>query len=1310
MSTATAEALPSGYRGYEIGSRFDTTLSVRDRESQLGMKVVVTPLKPRRVKPPEAPCNQAPPPDVPPSQIAAPIGPAASHPAEANSNGVPRNEVVDDNSDELSSPSNEDTNKIHIAASTFGEGGLQVSGLWRPGPELHPLGALSLIVGDRGPCALVAAANVNDENLLALHNEMREKLATAVIELTLPNKSKREIHLYAVPQSIGKGPVFLGFETLSMAPWHCRHLLVNRQLVVVFDLDETLLQAFTITSLDRRMEILQRAHKTTSSEATALLTSEDGGRSGWGGGMSSTGVAAATGAVGAAALTAKLDAKETRQRREEDMHRLQVDRAMLFQFVQNDSVTLNGRLHVAKAEPAPTASGTRPVIRLPSPHCRGGSLIFTRIDPENRDTSMIVHIRPGWTEMRDYLTGKDRGGNPRCSAFVCTMSEHVYAQEMWRLLDPTGRLIPAAELRRRVVSVPPNSKKTMKVATGGVPLPRALCVVLDDRTSVWEEATQPHILAVAPFMPYATDTGPGLKGEVSGSGGVLGAAQGMMNTLRANFALQYERFEKYHAQWHAQYHLPDQRPQFPNLGALLVPLMAQLATKAAAMVAQQGGAARSASGTGSRLGALLSGMNHAKSNAPRPRPIPMPSSKSTAGGSGKTDEAGKPAGALRVTADNPEGEFSHEPTPRQQTPVAMLKDEAPQPTSAQDGGDTKMVDDPSHRTVAPQPTSAQNGGDTKMVNDPSHRTVAPQPRWSPTPAQLTRLEELFAKGFFLGGSGFKGEFRMRITEELAKLGPINEGNVDNWFKNKKARMKKQLQEEMAAQDGGDAKMVNDPSHRTVELGEDNDSVAKGNGAEGVEERAAERFIKHPISRMETADDVTAEHAAEHAAELEQNIKEQELRQQGSSAAEIPNNGDDIDLETLFRRKWGRPPKAGDQLGKRVPGRPPKDRSGEAPKEKKARGRPPKAGGEKEGSKGECATERFIKHLESRLEMADDATAEHLTAEEAAELKEIITDLSKEDVDQLKGRQIFGRKTQDRAPKACSVCRGKGLTPEDHFRYSKYCPFHPDFNSNRSAGKADADKQEDGDQLVKRGRGRPSKDRGREMTYAEKQELIALLGKLSDDEQAHVMEAAMAQCKVQADMGNDGSDPIQINFEELDSKMLWKLDHYARYREQETLVEVQRQQQGAERVLMQMKAHEGPPKDNEAKEGQNAVARHPENKEDGEGDVAGGSGAGTKERSKGHDAVDDGLGSDSSESDDDDQGKKEEDRGASGEETKTKTPPSNKRTRQEKEESEKESSRGSRLEAAGETVRSPKAKRPKPLGREGILKKLGMKKR
>lgn len=40
----------------------------------------------------------------------------------------------------------------------------------------------------------------------------------------------------------------------------------------------------------------------------------------------------------------------------------------------------------------------RPVIRLPEL-----GLVFTRIDAERRETSMIMHIRPGWSSLRAYL-------------------------------------------------------------------------------------------------------------------------------------------------------------------------------------------------------------------------------------------------------------------------------------------------------------------------------------------------------------------------------------------------------------------------------------------------------------------------------------------------------------------------------------------------------------------------------------------------------------------------------------------------------------------------------------------------------------------------------------------------------------------------------------------------------------------------------------------------------------------------------------------------------------------------------------------
>ena len=43
-----------------------------------------------------------------------------------------------------------------------------------------------------------------------------------------------------------------------------------------------------------------------------------------------------------------------------------------------------------------------------------------------------------------------------------------------------------------------------------------------------------------------------------------------------------------------------------------------------------------------------------------------------------------------------------------------------------------------------------------------------------------------------------GDMRTKITDELTKLGPVNEANVYNWFQNKKARTKKKAMEEQAA--------------------------------------------------------------------------------------------------------------------------------------------------------------------------------------------------------------------------------------------------------------------------------------------------------------------------------------------------------------------------------------------------------------------------------------------------------------------------------------------------------------------------------
>ena len=53
---------------------------------------------------------------------------------------------------------------------------------------------------------------------------------------------------------------FLAFETRAMAPFYHSPILAQKQLAVIFDLDETLLQAFTLSSLDRRADAIRRAH------------------------------------------------------------------------------------------------------------------------------------------------------------------------------------------------------------------------------------------------------------------------------------------------------------------------------------------------------------------------------------------------------------------------------------------------------------------------------------------------------------------------------------------------------------------------------------------------------------------------------------------------------------------------------------------------------------------------------------------------------------------------------------------------------------------------------------------------------------------------------------------------------------------------------------------------------------------------------------------------------------------------------------------------------------------------------------------
>ena len=73
---------------------------------------------------------------------------------------------------------------------------------------------------------------------------------------------------------------------------------------------------------------------------------------------------------------------------------------------------------------------------------------------------MILRPRPGWEELRAFLSGEgdNNAGNnkPRqvkYDIYVCTAAERRYALEVWRLLDPGGSLIPPEKREERIINV-----------------------------------------------------------------------------------------------------------------------------------------------------------------------------------------------------------------------------------------------------------------------------------------------------------------------------------------------------------------------------------------------------------------------------------------------------------------------------------------------------------------------------------------------------------------------------------------------------------------------------------------------------------------------------------------------------------------------------------------------------------------------------------------------------------------------------------------------------------------------------------------
>ncbi|KAK9026801.1 hypothetical protein V6N11_039635 [Hibiscus sabdariffa] len=314
-----------------------------------------------------------------------------------------------------------------------------------------PLSILHSISSFPVRCKLQSSSPVEQPHLIHLHASCFYEFKTAVVLV-----GDEEVHLVAMPSKQKKFPCFWCFSVPTGLYNSCLGMLNLRCLAIVFDLDETLIVANTMKSFEDRIEALR----------------------GW--------MARETDPIRLSGMSAEL-------------RRYMDDRLLLKQYTESDCVVDSGKaLKVQMEEVPPLSDGhdkvVRPVIRL-----QDRNIVLTRINPEIRDTSVLVRLRPAWEELRSYLTAK---GRKRFEVYVCTMAERDYALEMWRLLDPGAHLIGSKQLLDRVVCVKSGSRKSLlNVFRDGKCHPQ-MAMVIDDRSKVWEDKDQPRVHVVPPFAPY----------------------------------------------------------------------------------------------------------------------------------------------------------------------------------------------------------------------------------------------------------------------------------------------------------------------------------------------------------------------------------------------------------------------------------------------------------------------------------------------------------------------------------------------------------------------------------------------------------------------------------------------------------------------------------------------------------------------------------------------------------------------------------------------------------------------------------------
>ncbi|XP_045819226.1 RNA polymerase II C-terminal domain phosphatase-like 1 [Trifolium pratense] len=360
---------------------------------------------------------------------------------------------------------------------------IRITHFSQPSERCPPLAVLHSVTSC-GVCFKMESKTQQQNQLFQLHSLCIRDNKTAVMPLF-----GEELHLVAMHSRNDDRPCFWGF-IVANGLYNSSLMMLNlRCLGIVFDLDETLIVANTMRSFEDRIDSLQRK---INSEVDPQRIS----------GMQA------------------------------EVKRYLDDKSILKQYAENDQVVDNGKVIKVQSELVPALSDSHQPIVRPLIRLHEKNIILTRINPQIRDTSVLVRLRPAWEDLRSYLTAR---GRKRFEVYVCTMAERDYALEMWRLLDPDSNLINSKEQLGRIVCVKSGLKKSLfNVFQDGSCHPKT-ALVIDDRLKVWDEKDQPRVHVVPAFAPYYAP-----QAEANNTVPVLCVARNVACNVRGGFFKDFD--------------------------------------------------------------------------------------------------------------------------------------------------------------------------------------------------------------------------------------------------------------------------------------------------------------------------------------------------------------------------------------------------------------------------------------------------------------------------------------------------------------------------------------------------------------------------------------------------------------------------------------------------------------------------------------------------------------------------------------------------------------------------------------------------